>query len=451
MISTRTKYRIRVMEAVVSWLTPERLKLYPPHIPIITILFWAISQLLGPGLFDLAGQIIGTDFLGFYTAGNIYLAGEMDRLYDFHAQYIFQKKIVGLSDFSAPCLFVNPPFTAPFFSLFSRSSYLSGLLLWWLAGLIALFFSVYLLRSELKSLEHHSSSKLFRMCFLFFPSLCWFMYGQNTAFSLFLYTLFFVTLRKNRDYLAGFVLGLLLYKPQLLIGPIVAVIAGRRWFALFGSMTSGLILLTAGYLLSPAAVFEYVNMSTQFFTILRPNPDIDVLISLKLGESTYYPFVWGNQGFWGFSVLLLDNIWKNGSNILSSVLITGGVGFLISMWLRLPCTPGTRSWDFAMAVTFVLGLLLSPHLFIYDMMLLLLPLAIIWGHYPTGHAGRPLDGGRLLFWTFLLYLFSFIGPFISLELMKVLPLLGFPPFSVQVSTIIMVGWLCQVWGKREIE
>ena len=66
------------------------------------------------------------------------------------------------------------------------------------------------------------------------------------------------------------------------------------------------------------------------------------------------------------------------------------------------------------AATFAFGLLISPHLYLYDLMLLLLPLAIVLSHYPRGTLKRPLDGGSLLVWTALLYLVTFVGCYFSM-------------------------------------
>ena len=44
---------------------------------------WFLSLLLGAGKFDLAGQVVGTDYVTFYAAGSTLQRGEGARLYDF--------------------------------------------------------------------------------------------------------------------------------------------------------------------------------------------------------------------------------------------------------------------------------------------------------------------------------------------------------------------------------
>ncbi len=45
-------------------------------------LAWLLSLLFGPGLLDLAGQPVGTDYLQFYAAGATVRTGQASHLYD---------------------------------------------------------------------------------------------------------------------------------------------------------------------------------------------------------------------------------------------------------------------------------------------------------------------------------------------------------------------------------
>ena len=93
-------------------------------------------------------------------------------------------------------------------------------------------------------------------------------------------------------------------------------------------------------------------------------------------------------------------------------------------------------------MTTALGLLISPHLFIYDLMLLLLPLAIVWSRYPPGPGagGRPLDGGPLLAWTAWLYIVTFWGSYLTLGELRLGAALGLPKIALQLSVPVIAGW-----------
>jgi hypothetical protein len=87
-------YFTSLIEKVATWLTPERIRLYPFTICVFTFLAWGISIAMGRGLTDAFGNVIGGDFLNFYTAGNFFLNGGMTELYDINAQAAFQERLL---------------------------------------------------------------------------------------------------------------------------------------------------------------------------------------------------------------------------------------------------------------------------------------------------------------------------------------------------------------------
>jgi len=121
-------------------------------------------------------------------------------------------------------------------------------------------------------------------------------------------------------------------------------------------------------------------------------------------------------------------------------LTAGGLLVLIVWWRRTPWQPGTRAWDLTLAATVALGLLISPHLYLYDLMLLLLPLAIVWSYFPHGTAGRALDGGPLLAWTAALYVTASFGSYLSLAQLRLSAAVGLPGIAVQLSVPVIAGW-----------
>jgi hypothetical protein len=425
----------------VNWLTPERLKLYPPHIPIFLFIAWGISLYLGTGLTDIKGTIIGSDFLAFYNGGNFYLHDRMNELYDFYAQYLFQRGIPAPVPYKMFHPYISPPFTAAFFSLFSMNSYLTGLIIWWAFGLLLLFVSISILRSELVPLRVYSIPHLFLISFLFFPTNAWFIYGQSTPILLFLYVVFFVMLRRQNDLVAGIALGLLLYKPQLGLALGFVVLVKRRWRALAGGLVGACIWIVIGFATGPSTMVDYLKIMPLLHNILRLKPDINLDISLLFANADLNYPTWGINSFFGFSSLLLDNLWRTGGDILFILLSIFGLLSLAVIWIHTKWEPKTRTWDMTMAGTIALGLLLSPHLFIYDLMLLLLPLGIVWSLYIGGTKGRPLDGGPLLFWSALLYIVCFCGSYISLAQLKLFSLIGLPKFAVQFSIFIVLAWV----------
>lgn len=432
-----------LVKSVADKLTPERLRLYPPHIPVLLILAWVISQVAGQGLTDLRGTIVGSDFLAFYTAGKFYLGGRMDELYNLYSQSLFQKGIIAPVESTTIYPFINPPFTAPFFAVFSTGGYLQSLLLWWLVGWSMLILSIHMLRREIEILQRYSTTKLLWISCMFFPTVAWFIYGQNTPYTLFAFTLFFVMLRNHRDFLAGLALGFLLYKPQLVILPFLIIAIKGRWKTVLGGAAGAGAWLLLGFLSGPKEMLYYIWIAPHIHELLRLNPDTEILQALfHLNSGIDYP-TWGIHSFWGFAVLLLDHVSRNVANLVGLLLTVIGLGCAVAVWMKVDWKPGTRQWDLTMAASLAMGFLISPHLFTYDLTLMLLPIAIVWSYHPPV-SGRPLGGGNLLFWSFLLYVFSFVGAYVSAAQLKLTVLLGVPSLALQVTTIIIAAWIWQV-------
>jgi hypothetical protein len=251
-------------------------------------------------------------------------------------------------------------------------------------------------------------------------------------------------LRRKKDLIAGIALGLLLYKPQLMIALSAILLIKGRWRALAGEILGTSVWLSIGLILSPLAMQNYLKITPMLFDLLRLNPHLTPLIKtihsmIPGARLLNYP-TWGIHSFFGFSSLLIDNMWRNGADILSALLLLVNLFFIITIWAKSTWEPGTKSWDMMMAASISLGLLISPHLFVYDLMLLLLPFTIVWSHYSEGRNGRPLDAGPLLFWSALLYIICFFGSYISRMQLQLCKLIGFPQFAVQFSTLVILGW-----------
>lgn len=426
------------VDVIVGWLTPKRLRVYPTAILVLTLATWLISLALGPGLADLSNTIVGADFLAFYMGGRFFLEGRMAELYDFSAQIAFQETLLSPVKPNGYALFVYPPPTALLSAPFALGSYLTGLLLWWAAGLLALAAALHLLRKELMPSSNVPISRLLLVSFLFFPTLASFLYGQTTAFTLFIYTLAFVFLRRRRDLMAGAALGLVLYKPHLTLALWAVLAVKRRWRALVGGALSVGLSWAVVLAISPEILRAFAEIGPRVADAVRSG------VSYK---------TWGAQSFYEFSTLLMDGLWKTGGIILGFLLTAAGLLAIVTVWRRTAWKPGTQAWDLTLAAAIALGVLSSLHLFLYDLALLLVSFAIVWSYYPRGTGSRPLDGGPLLAWTAALYVASFVGSYLTLGQLRLTEALGLPPFAVQLTVPVLVGWTWQVWriARRDVD
>jgi hypothetical protein len=389
----------------------------------ITLGGGAVQALLGSGLLDYFGHVIGVDFMAFYTGGRFFLEGRLAELYDLEVQRAFQVHTTWPHVLKGSHPFISPPFAIALFVPYAWCGYPVGLTLWWLTGLAALVASIAMVRTELGALQRYSVRTLSAASFLFFPTVSWFLYGQIAPLTLLLYTATFVLLRRKREFAAGFSLGLLAYKPQLAGVVALVLILRGRWWAVAGGAMATTLWIGIGFWMAPEAMIDYVRIS----------PDI-----LELLRWEGYPR-WGLHSLMGFSSLLFEGISSSLSSWVALLLSVATLGFLLRHWTHSPWSPGSRSWDLSMAGTFALGLIISPHLFVYDLMLLLLPFAIVFQHY-GGRGGVRLDQGPLLAWSAVLWLTVYLGSYLSLAQLTLTKSLGLPAMALQVSTVVAFLW-----------
>jgi len=427
---------------VAGFITPDRARTYPAAVGAAVIAIWIASLALGPGITDVTSNIIGGDFAAFYTAGRFFLDGRTAELYDLVAQRDYQAELVAPAITMEIHPYVNPPFTVLMYAPFAVPRYLTALTWWWSAALAAMAISLKSLRREMLPGGAVSLWRMVAATLLFFPTIMCFVYGQNTALTLLIYTMTYVWLRRGWDYQAGFALGLLFYKPQLMIAVGIVLLVKWRWRALVG-MTAGAALWSAlGFLILPESMAEYAVLSPKLFHYLRGTTE-------TFGLETNYPS-WGLHSFFGFSVLLLDGLSVRAANVLA-ITLTGGAALAVAAaWRRTPWNAGSKPWDLMMAATLAIGLLISPHLFMYDLMLLVLPMFIVIAVLRRERAEALLDGGEVLATTGLLYAACFVSSFIAKLMWDISQGLGLPRLSIQISIFAVVAWVWCVYRKARL-
>ncbi len=418
---------------------------YSTIMAVLTVSFYFISLMIGSGQESYFGIPLGVDFLAFYTGGSFYLNDSLNTVYDhifvhqqnnpiseiyFTNQLNFQKTIIG-PDFNKLSPFINPPFTALLYAPFAYFDYVPAYIIWTFFNLILLLFSVLIIRSELPKLQELSLVKLYICCFLFFPTIACFLYGQAAPIILFIYCLCFKALRNGRDYQAGFYLGLLLFKPQLAVGIAFILFFKWRWKAILGGISSVTLIVGYAVIYMPNELQAYLTISPYLLDLLR---------------AEYYP-TWGINSFFGFSALLLDHVSITATNLLTLILTTGILFLLFLLWKKIAWLEDKSFWDISMALTFCWGLLISPHLYYYDLMLLLLPTAIITQYLPWLYARSP----KIILWMTLVWVACYLGSQLTALQLKASSSLGLPNIGFQFSTLVVfyLGYLLYRSVKSE--
>ncbi len=352
-----SSFLYRVANHVQRFLTPRRLSCARLTGAVLW-LGWLFSLILGPHYVDLAGQPLGADYLQFYAAGKTLAQGESAYLYDVEFQRQLEQSIIGpgLQTYHA---FITPPFFAWLFVPLAALPYGVSFAIWSLLSLGLLGASIYLLHRQ-------HAGRSFLWALTWFPVFASISFGQNALLSLFLLTAVYALWRRERRFVAGLILGLLLYKPQLTLG--VALLWLLRWreegAALVGFALSGLALAALSFGLLPEASRAYVIFAR------------DVLPALPTWQEFPLWHLHTVRGFW--RMLLPANAVADGLTLFSAV-----VG-LRAFWRLMVQVHLTKPLAFAAAIC--LTCWITPHAMIYDWAVLWIAATLFWEAFSARRA-----------------------------------------------------------------
>ncbi len=200
------------------WLTTERVRVYPAIFLAIAGLSGIVWIALSDGLLDLNGKPLGTDFSNVWSAGALVLQGNAPAAYD-PAQHYDQQKVT-FDNKDVPFYgWHYPPLFLGLAALLALIPYGASLFIW-----MGLTLSFYLM-TLWKIAQRHEVL----LPALAFPAVFINLgHGHNGFLSAALFGAGLHLLNK-RPWIAGILLGCLVYKPQFGILIPVALIASARW------------------------------------------------------------------------------------------------------------------------------------------------------------------------------------------------------------------------------
>ena len=178
----------------------------------------------------------------------------------------------------------------------------------------------------------------------FFHVIAW---GQTSVVALACFTLLFFLLRGERDFLAGLVLGCLIFKPQLALASAVVFVAVRAWKVVAGAALAAAVQLAVAWLYYGA---EPLRTWSRTFLHIR-----DVLPLLEPKPYQTHSL----RTFWGMLVPL------PGLSLYLYVLSAVAV-----LALTIACWRRSISLPLRYSLLLFATVLVSPHLTIYDLVIL---------------------------------------------------------------------------------
>lgn len=354
------------------------------HATLLAIIVWTLyaANLTHPGLRDWLGQVKGTDFVHEYVLGKIALTHNAPLLYDFQGQLqLSHQAIPGLTDESY--LPVYGPQVSLIYAPFAALPYLWAAALW-MAFSMAIYAiccrAVWKTASNLRS-EGSTVAILAIALPAFFSMVA---YGQNSAIALIAFTLAWLALRSDRNFLAGLALGLLFYKPQFGIAAAFLFILTFNWRLILGGV------VTAATQLGIAAAYYGKACIADYFHAVRNLGHNAPLLEPRLYQ------MYSLRSFW--QMLLPWPRIAFGLYVISAAI---ALALLYKVW-RSPRPLSLRYAAFVVATVLV-----DPHLTSYDLVVLA-PAFILIGDWILANPAAPkrINLQWLLYLSFALPLFG---------------------------------------------
>ena len=353
----------RISAAIDRFLTGERLWLYPLATLSVSALILVSAFVLGDYPKLLGGGIAFPDYLAHWTGGRMLLDGNTTHLYEPAVQHAIQAKAVGPSELS---WFVSPPFAAPLYAPFAVLGFGASAVLWTVSSLAFFILAVRLMRPLAPMLFKEHSLQVIVIIAATQPVFELFGSGQDSALGLLLWVAGIRLALAKHDASAGVVLALGLFKPQqFMLVPIVFLV--QRRFRALGAWASTVAVLAAA---SVATVG--VRGTVDWF---------------RLPFSNYYNHAvqidqaWKMQSLPALVTTALPGSWSGASSSLGLIVGAALVAIFVRQLIRARRAglPDVQVWMLTLLATVVV----SPHLVIYDLVLVLVPILYLIEHHNT--------------------------------------------------------------------
>ena len=351
---------------------------------LFAVITWSLYAftLATPGLLDRNGNLKAGDFLQFYTAGHVAQLGDADLLYNPEAYAREGKRLV--PETPQTFLPLYPPQLSVLFWPASHLSYGQAAIAWSLLSILLYATAGYVVWRQCPALREYRG--LIAMLAVGSPAFFDLIgHGQTTSISLLLLAAMLVPLCTTRNFLAGLTFGLLVFKPHFGLAGSVVLAINREWRMLLGAATGASLQLAVAWLwYGTDALVGYLEF------ISRPELSL-MMLETDLFKSHSLRTQW---------TLLLPSQ----SLALAGYGVTS-IAILVRMTGYWRSSAPTRLRYSALLITTIL---VSPHVFAYDLVVLL-PAFLLIVDWSLAH---PSDRHSPL--LRLLLGIAFVSPFLHL-------------------------------------
>ena len=331
------------------WLGEKRIVAYSRIIVVINVLAIVAMLALSPHFIDPTGKPVGTDFLGFWSAGQMALEGHAEDAYDYDREFDRQKLALPGSAFGKSEFFPwhYPPIFFNVVALLALLPYGAALGVW-----VLLSVPIYL-----AAIRGILPGRNAMMAALAFPAvLSNLAHGQNG----------FVTaglmggallLLERRPWLSGVLFGLLAYKPQFAAIIPLALLVGGCWRT----------ILSAGLTLAGTIATSWVIWGGAAWRAFFASLPVTRTYELEQGPAGWQKIqsVFSAVRMFGGGIGLAYGV--------QAVFAMMAVAALVWIW-RKPVGVALKGSALA-----TVALMVTPYVLDYDLIVLALPIAWLAG------------------------------------------------------------------------
>jgi hypothetical protein len=304
------------------------------------------------------------DFTIYYTAGTLVRQGRGHELYDDRIQFEVQQQFAPqVATRLAALPFNHPPFEALLFVPITFLSYRSAYLLWTVANLGMLTTLLILLRPYVPVMAAWPVLAWAGVSLAFFPIFFALLQGQDAILLMFLYGLTFVSLKKERLFLAGAWLACALFKFHLVLPFLLLLLIQQKTFQQSRKILLGFI--------SVGAWLGAVSIAIVGLRQMIAYPRYVLGLEATMARGAIMPSDMPNLR--GVLYLLASNVSFFGVIVVAfSALL-----FLAAAWNSRSRNLQTADLQFSLAV--FATVLVSYHALGYDLCVLVLPALLLAG------------------------------------------------------------------------
>src|SRR5262245_48083907 len=332
-------------------------KNHPVHL-IVFLCFTLLALLNARLLWSVKDRVLEGygDFAHFYAAALIVRSGDGERLYDYEEQRKIQQSLFShVETRPEPLIFNHLSYETLVWLPLTFFGYAKAVVVWIVINLILLLAISAILSRHLPAGRAALRLPLMVCLFACFPILLVLIQGQDSILLLLCYSIAFVLLKQEKDWPAGLVLSLAMFKFHLILPFVALLFVQRNWKFVLGFFTGSIVPLVLSIWISGiSGLLQFIRF------LVRSNQSGSTLDQFGL-----YPNNMPNLR--GMLVILL------GDHISDRLLfiITAAVSLIV--FGLVARSSRELALDERIGAAIIATLLISYHLFTYDLTIATLP------------------------------------------------------------------------------